>query len=111
LDVLESVGDVLIILARIVDDDGKEERLTGRHQVRSIDRELPLKTEIPLVTIVGVPRNHRDEEHTALDLLADRLVPSIPAAKRALIEPDLETARAQCLANPLGHVRILRGVA
>jgi len=50
-----------IIIRRVVDDGGQQESFVGSHQVAAIDRELPLETEIALVAIVGVSRDHREE--------------------------------------------------
>jgi len=61
LNVPELVGYPLIVLAGVVDDDRQQERLVSRHQMRPIDRELPLETEIPLLALVGVSRDDRDE--------------------------------------------------
>jgi hypothetical protein len=61
VDVSEPIGDVFVVLAGIVDNHRKQERLVGRHQVGPVDRELPLQTEIPLVALVGVSRDDRDE--------------------------------------------------
>ena len=79
--------------------------------MRPIHRQLLLSTEVPFPPGLGVSRNHRDEQLALADLLADRSVPDIPAAKLALIEPNLDAGRTQSLANLLRSLRILRGVA
>jgi hypothetical protein len=79
--------------------------------VRSVYRELPLETEIALLALVRMPRDDRDEEDAGLDLLADRLVPDVAAPERALVEPDFNACGAECFANPLGRLGILRGIA
>ena len=48
-----------------------------------------------------------NEERAIVDLAPDLLIPHIPAAQLALIEKDLDAGRTQCLANPLGRLRIL----
>ena len=96
-----------IIITRVVDDDRQQESLVGRDQVGAIDRELPLETEIPLDAIVRVVRDDREEQGAGLDLLADRLVPGVPAPQLALVEPNLDPGGSQCLANLLGSLRIL----
>jgi hypothetical protein len=45
------------------------------------------------------------------DLLADLQVPGVTTAQFALIEPDLDCRRLQCLADALGGLCILRCVA
>ena len=81
--------------------------MVGSDQMRAIDRELPLETEVPLDTIMRRARNDRDEQSAGLDLPADRGVPSVPSPQLALVEPDLDAGRAQTLANPLGSLGIL----
>jgi hypothetical protein len=39
------------------------------------------------------------------------VLPHVPASQLALVEKDLNTDGAQCRANLLGSLRILRGVA
>jgi hypothetical protein len=77
----------------------------------AINRELPLETEVALTAIVRGVRYDREEERAVLDLLADRVVPGIPAPKLALVEPNFDAGRAQRLANLLSGLRVLRGVA
>jgi hypothetical protein len=103
----ELIGYALLVFARVIDDHGQQERLIGCHQVGSIDRKLPLKSEIPFVAVVRVPRDDRDEQGAGLDLLADRPVPRVPAAQLALVEPDFNARSAECLANLLGGLLVL----
>jgi hypothetical protein len=91
-------------------DDWKQESLVGRHPVASINRELPLETEIAFVTVVRVLRNDRGKWRAALDLPVDRVVPRIPAPQLTLVEPHFDSGGAQSLANPLGSLRVLRSV-
>jgi hypothetical protein len=46
-----------------------------------------------------------------MDLAPDLLIPRVSAPQLALIEKDLDAGGAKGLANPLGSLRILRGVA
>jgi hypothetical protein len=46
-----------------------------------------------------------------VDFVSDLLIPRVPAPQLALIEKDLDAGRTQCLANLLGRLDILRGVA
>ena len=47
----------------------------------------------------------------ALDLFADRGIPSIPTPQLALIEPHLNARGAQSIAKLLRGLRILRSIA
>jgi hypothetical protein len=60
---------------------------------------------------VSVLRDDRDEQRTGLDLLADRVVPGVPAPQLALIEPDLDAGGTERFSNTLRRLYILRGVA
>jgi hypothetical protein len=99
-----------IIITGVVDDDRQQESLVGSHQVAAIDRKLPLETEIPLVAIVRVPRDDREEQGAGLNLPADRLVPGVPATQLALVEPNLDSDGSQARADPLGRCGVSRGV-
>ena len=59
----------------------------------------------------GVRGNDGYKQRTVVELTPDLLIPGIPAAQLALVEPDFDTCGAKCLANPLGRPRVLRGVA
>ena len=100
-----------IVIARVIDDDGQQEGEVRIHEVAAINRQLPFEAEVALTAIVRGVRDDREEQRAGLDLLADRLVPRIPAPKLALVEPDFDASGAQRLANPLGRLRVLRGVA
>jgi hypothetical protein len=100
-----------IIIARVIDDDRQQEGQVGLHEVTAINRQLPFGTEVALTAIVRGVRDDRQEQGAGLDLLADRLVPRIPAPQFALVEPDFNASSAERLANPLGRLRILRGIA
>jgi hypothetical protein len=78
--------------------------------VGAINRQLPFKAKVPLAAIVRGVRDDRNEQRAALDLLADLLIPRVPAAQFALIEEDLDIGCAQCLGNLLGCPSILRGI-
>jgi hypothetical protein len=56
-----SAWHLLIVIRRVVDHHRQQESPPGSHQVAAIDRESPLETEIPLVTIVGVSGDDREE--------------------------------------------------
>jgi hypothetical protein len=75
--------------------------------VTAINRQLPFETEVPLTAIVRGVREDREEQGAGLDLLADQLIPGVPAPQLALVEPNLDSAGSQRLANPLGSLRIL----
>src|SRR4029079_1949155 len=81
------------------------------HQVRALDRELPLQPEVALAARIRVRRDERDEQRALADLLADRRVPGVPAAELVLVEPHHEPGAAQRVADAPGALRVLRGVA
>jgi hypothetical protein len=60
---------------------------------------------------VRITRDHRNEQCAVLDLAADRRIPSIAAAKLALVKPDLDACGAQRIAKMLGGLGVLGGVA
>jgi hypothetical protein len=60
-----------------------------------------------LDTRVRIRRDDRDEERAVVNLPADLPVPGFSAAQLALVEPNLDSAGAKCLANPLRRLRIL----
>jgi hypothetical protein len=107
LQLAESVGDAFIRLRRVVDHHRKQESLIRRHQVRTINRELPFEAEVPLDTRVCIRGDDRDEESAIVNLPADLPVPGFSAPELALIEPNLDSGGAKCLANLLGRPRIL----
>ena len=83
----------------IVDDDWQQKRLVAGHdQCDRSTASFHSSRKYPSARVVCVPRDHRDEQCAVLDLPADRLVPGIPAAQLAPIEPDLDTGCAQRLA-------------
>ena len=108
---IERVRDNRFLIARAVNNDRQQERAFDRHQVRALDRESPFEPKIALEPLLRVLGDQRNEERAVVDLAPDLLIPDVTAAQLALVEPDLDTGRAQRLANPLGSLRILRGVA
>jgi hypothetical protein len=106
LDVPEAIGHLLVV-GRLVNYHRQQECTVGRHQVQSVECQLPFETEISLFTIVGGRGDDRDEKCAIPDLAADRAVPEIPSPQLALVEPDLDAGRPQGFANPFGRPRIL----
>src|SRR5579871_3245005 len=98
---------MLLLLTGLVEHDGQQEGFVRCDQIRAIDRELPFEPEVPLGPLMGVFRDDWNKERAALDLLADRLVPGVPAPQLALVEPNLDAGRTQCGANLLRGLRIL----
>src|SRR5262245_37179281 len=101
MNLTDSLRHFLVILPRIVNDDGDEEGASGADQVRSIHCQSPLEPEIALSALMRVARDHRNEEGASPDLPADRLIPRIPPAQLALVEPHLDPGRAQSLSDAL----------
>jgi len=102
---------VLFVFADRVDRDRHQERAVGGHQVRAVDRQLPLEAEVALLALVRVARDQRHEQRALVDLPADLPAPGVAAAQLALVEPHLDPGRAQRLANAARRLRILLGVA
>jgi hypothetical protein len=107
----KSLWHAFIIITCVVDDDRQQEGLVGIHEVRAINRQLPFKTEVPLTTIVRGVRDYREKQGAGLDLLADRLIPGVPAPQLALVEPDFDARRPEGFADTAGRLRVLRGIA
>jgi hypothetical protein len=70
-------------------------------------RKIPLEPEIAFLPRDRVGRNDRNEERAVVYLVPDLLIPRVPAPQLALIEKDLDTGSAECLANLLRSLRIL----
>jgi hypothetical protein len=103
----EPLRHSLIIITRVVDDYRHQEGHVGIHEVTAINRQLPFKTEVSLTAIVRSARDDRNKQSAGLDLLADGLIPGFSAPQLALVEPNFDSTGSQCLANPLGSLRIL----
>ena len=98
-------------IRRVVDDYREQEWRVIGHQVGAIHRQLPLQTKIALTAFVRVRGDHRDEQGAVVDLLADLVIPDVPAAQFALVEPDLDPGGPQRLADTACRLGILGGVA
>jgi hypothetical protein len=94
-----------------VDYDWHQEGSVGRHQMGSIDRELPLQPEIPLRTGAGIAGYDWDKKRAGLYLLPDGRIPSITAAQLALVEPYLDAGRTQALADPFSGLGVFGRIA
>jgi len=103
----ERVRDNGLLIAGTVNNDWHEECLLLGHVVCTFDGELPFVSKVTLKTLLGVLGDNRNKEDAVVDLMLDLLVPGIPASQLALIEKDLDTGSAKCLANPLRSLRIL----
>ena len=98
-------------LRRCIDNHGNEEGFVLIHVVSAINRELPLTTEVTLVSCFGVGGDNADEQSAVVDLLPDAAVPGVSATSFLAIEPDLHASGAQSFRNALSGRRILRCVA
>ena len=107
MDVADCIRDFLIVLARIVNDHGKEKRLSWTDEVRSVDRQFPLQPEISFSALMRVAGNQGYEQGARPDLSANGLIPRLAAPQLALVEPDLDTGAAQCIANSLRRPCVL----
>ena len=61
--------------------------------------------------VVRLGKHQVGEVRPIEDLLANRLIPDVPTPQLASVEPDLDASSAKGLANSLGGLLILRGVA
>jgi hypothetical protein len=106
----ELFRDRRISFGGTVDDDWNEECPVFSHVPGAFDRQSPFTTEVALEPLVRMLRDDRNEQRTVVDLLADGSVPSLATSQLALVEPDLDTGRPECLADALGRFPVLRGV-
>src|SRR5882672_10286983 len=79
--------------------------------MRTVDRELPLQSEIALGATLGVCGDDWNHQCAGLDLPADGRIPGIAAAQFALIEPNLDSRCAQRIADSGRGFGILLRVA
>src|SRR5215469_15902287 len=95
---------------RRIQADRHDERPVAGHHVSALIRKIPLKPEIALLPRRGVRRNDGDKERAVADLAPDLLIPRVPDAQLALVEPDFYSRRPERLADPLDLNGVLRGV-
>jgi hypothetical protein len=81
--------------------------LDRRRRALVVQVEFPLESKITLEPLLGMLEHDRHEQGAVADLMADRLIPRVPAPQLALIEKDLDAGGAQRLANLLGRLRVL----
>ena len=81
--------------------------LRAIHMGTAIHRKIPFKAKIAFMPRGRVSRNDRNEQRAFLDLAPDLLIPNVPAAQFALIEPHLNSSGSQCLAYGFGSLRVL----
>jgi hypothetical protein len=94
-------------LIRVVNDDGQKKGMIIGHIERALDGQTPLSSEITLVPSFGSGRYERHEIIAFAYLLADLLIPQIPATELAFIEPDLKPKTRQGLSNEPRRLAIL----
>ena len=96
---------------RIVDDDRNKKWLLIRHVVGAFNRKFPLVSEIALVTGFRMGRDKGYEQTAVVNPLANLPIPGVSASQLTLVEPHFDARRAQCRANALSCLGILRGIA
>src|SRR2546430_6798222 len=111
LHLTELLGHARVYVDRGIDHNWKEERLIIRHVQRAAGCEIPFAAKISLYSRLRVCRDDWHEQRAFLDLSADRRIPGVAPAQRALVEPYVEAHCAQGIANAPRGLRILRGVA
>src|SRR5215831_13977365 len=107
----EWLRNIACILARTVNADRYEEHPALRHQVTTLLSESPFEPEVALGACLRGCRDDRDEQRAVLDLPPDSLIPCVAPTQFAFVEPDLNAGCAQCIANLLCSLGILRGIA
>src|SRR3984885_5628810 len=81
------------------------------HVTGPVHGQGPLTAEISFVALFGTGRDDGNEKSTAQYLVANLVVPRIPAAELTLIKPDLDTGGPQRIADAAGGPGLLRGIA
>ena len=94
-----------------VDDHWNEKGHVLRHVARALDGQPPLPAEVALLAGIGMRGDHRHEERTVMNLLANLPVPGVPATQLAAVEPYLDPGAAQTGGDPLRRIDVFRGVA
>src|SRR6185312_10073107 len=79
----ERIRYLRILLPRVIDAHGHEERPAATHQVRALIGQPPFEAKVTLGARLRVARDDGHEERAIADLLADTLIPSISPAKLA----------------------------
>ena len=95
------------MLRRTVNNDRNQEGLVLGHVMGAFDGEIPLVPKVTFKPLLGVLGDNRDKEDAVVDLVADLLVPRIPAPQLALIEEDLDTTGTECIADLVRRLGIL----
>jgi hypothetical protein len=98
-------------IPRVVNGHRYQKRSAVGSIMGAIDAEFPLTPEISFLASLRGRRDDGNEERAIVDLPADLPVPGISAPQLTLIEPDLDPAGAQRIANAPGRIGILRGIA
>src|ERR1700722_1359035 len=91
------IRDSALLVRCVIDDHRQQKRQGRRHQVTTVDTELPFEPKVSLSTNVRILRDHRYEQRAAFYLAADRRIPAVAAAKLALVEPHLDAGAAKRL--------------
>ena len=107
LHLAEAVRYVRARVARVIDDDRNQKGYALGHVTSAFDRQPPLAAEVALMTSVRVGGDDRYEEGAIVDLLANRAIPGIPAAKLALVEPDFYACDSKRIGNAFRRFGIL----
>ena len=105
---MELLGHRGISLGRLIDDDWNEECLLVHDIAGPVHRYRPLAAEVPLIALFRIGRDNRNEKTAVIDLLADLLIPGVPAPQLALIEPHLDASGPQRIAKSPYGLGVLR---
>jgi hypothetical protein len=103
----ESIRYVGVAFRSVVDADRNKKCALAPYEVRALLGEVPFEAEVALCPRLRPRGNDRHEERAVADLLADLLVPDIPAPQLALVEPDLDAGYPQRFTEPCRRLGIL----
>ena len=93
-------------LRRLVNDHRREERHALGHEVRLLHGELPFEAEISLSPLLRPLGDDGQEERALRYLAPDLLVPGIPTAQLALVEPNLNAVAPERVGDATSDVRV-----
>ena len=82
-----------------------------RHIEGSLDGQSPFPAKIAFVPGLGLGRHQRHEIIAVANLLADLLIPCVPATQLAFVMPDFEPIGRERIPDPPCCLSILRRVA
>jgi hypothetical protein len=77
-----------------------------RDHVGALIRKVPLQSEVALMSRSRIRGNDGDEERAVMEFVPDLLIPRIPTAQFAFVEPDLDAGSTERSCDALSGRRI-----